>query len=119
MWIGFGSGRWGTMESLLFLRFAEPLRSRLFQIVGGASLVFALLAALGGAAHWQEYLLFQNAVPFGRKDPLFAQDLGFYVFRLPFLSYLQDWLMGLLFLTTASVVAVYFMTQAIVIGRRT
>ena len=110
---------WGTMESLLLLRFAEPLRSRLFQIVGGASLAFALLAALGGAAHWEEYLLYRNAVPFGRNDPLFGQDLAFYVFRLPFLSYLQDWLLGFLLLTTASVAAVYLMTQAIVVGRRT
>jgi len=103
----------------LLLRFAEPLRARLSQIAGGASLVFALLAALGGAAHWEEYLLYLNAVPFGRSDPLFGQDLGFYVFRLPFLSYLQDWFIGLVLLTTASVAAVYLMTHAIVIGRRT
>src|SRR5437016_6664074 len=108
---------WGTVESLLLLRFAEPLRERLSQIAGGASLVFALLAALGGAAHWEEYLLYLNAVPFGRSDPLFGQDLGFYVFRLPFLSYLQDWFIGLVLLTTASVAAVYLMTHAIVIGR--
>ena len=110
---------WGTVESLLLLRFAEPLRARLSQIAGGAALVFALLAALGGAAHWEEYLLYQNAVPFGRSDPLFGQDLGFYVFRLPFLTYLQDWFIGLVLLTTASVAAVYLMTHAIVIGRRT
>jgi uncharacterized membrane protein (UPF0182 family) len=110
---------WGTVESLLLLRFAEPLRARLSQIAGGASLAFALLAALGGAAHWEEYLLYQNGVPFGRSDPLFGQDLGFYVFRLPFLTYLQDWFIGLVLLTTASVAAVYLMTHAIVIGRRT
>jgi uncharacterized membrane protein (UPF0182 family) len=110
---------WGTMESLLLLRFAEPVRARLFQIVGGASLVFALVAALGGAAHWEEYLLYQNAVAFGRNDPLFGQDLAFYVFRLPFLTYVQDWLMGLVLLTTAAVLAVYLITQAIVVARRT
>ncbi len=110
---------WGTMESVILLRFAEPVRARLFQIVGGASLVFALVAALGGAAHWEEYLLYLNAVPFGRNDPLFGKDLAFYVFQLPFLSYIQDWLMGLILLTTAAVMAVYLITQAIVLARRT
>jgi len=110
---------WGTVDSLLLLRFAEPLRTRLIQTAGAVSSVFALFAALGGAAHWEEYLLFRNQVPFGHNDPLFGADIGFYVFRLPFLAYLQDWVMGLLLLTTVSVAAVYFVTQAIVIGRRT
>jgi uncharacterized membrane protein (UPF0182 family) len=110
---------WGTVESLLLLRFAQPLRSRLFPIIGGISLVFAFFAALGGAAHWEDYLLFRNAGPFGQQDPLFAQDLSFYVFRLPFLSYIQGWLIGLGLLTTVAVTGIYLITQGIVIGRRT
>ena len=110
---------WGTMESLLLLRFAQPLRSRLISIIGGISLVFAFFAALGGAAHWEDYLLFRNAGPFGQQDPLFGQDLSFYVFRLPFLSYVQDWLIGLGLLTTVAVTGIYLITQGIVVGRRT
>jgi hypothetical protein len=109
---------WGTVESLLLLRFAGPLRARLVQTVGAVSLVLGLFAALIGAAHWEEYLLFRNAVPFGQQDPLFGLDLGFYLFRLPFLSYLQEWLLGLGLVTTVSVAGVYLTTQAIVISRR-
>ncbi len=108
---------WGTVDSLLLLRFAEPLRARLGRTVGGVSLIFALVAALGGAAHWEEYLLFRNAVPFGQTDPLFEKDLGFYVFELPFLSYLQGWLFGLLLLTFVSVGALYVTTQGIALIR--
>jgi len=80
---------WGTVDSLVLLQFAEPLRRRLGATVGTAAAALALIAALGGAAHWGDYLLFRNAVPFGQTEPLFGTDLGFYVFTLPFLPYLQ------------------------------
>src|SRR5437016_14303288 len=91
---------WGSVDTLVLLRFAEPLRSRLGATVGGAAGVLALIAALGGATHWEDYLLFRQAVPFGQTDPLFGKDLGFYVFTFPFLNYLQEWLVGLLLFTT-------------------
>ena len=110
---------WGTADSLLFLRFAEPLRTHLGGTVGVVSLVFSLTAAFSGAAQWEEFLLFRNAVPFGQVDPLFGKDLGFYVFRLPFLSYLQGWLFGLFLFTTVAVGALYFITQGVVMAPRT
>ena len=32
-------------------------------------------------------------MPFGTTDPLFHRDASFFVFRLPFLSFLVDWLL--------------------------
>ena len=110
---------WGTVDSLVLLQLAAPLRNRPARTVGGAAAVFALIAALGGAGHWEDYLLFRNAVPFGQNDPLFGQDLGFYIFELPFLSYLQDWLIGLLIATTVGTGVLYFLTHGIVLGART
>ena len=37
-----------------------------------------------------------NPTPFGIRDPLFDQDVAFYVFRLPLWSSLYGWLMGVL-----------------------
>ncbi|HPC42227.1 MAG TPA: UPF0182 family protein [Spirochaetota bacterium] len=58
---------------------------------------------MGGAASsfWKEYLMFTNAVPFTGfpKDPIFGQDLGLYVFKLPFLQFLYGWLMSALVIT--------------------
>jgi uncharacterized membrane protein (UPF0182 family) len=110
---------WGTVDSLVLLQLAAPLRDRPAQTVGGAAAVFALIAALGGAGHWEDYLLFRNAVPFGQNDPLFGKDLGFYVFELPFLTYLQDWLLGLLLATIVGTGVLYFLTHGIVLGART
>jgi len=52
----------------------------------------ALLAGLGTSAYWSEWLLFRNAVAVGQTDPLFGLDVGFYLFRLPFLTVVADWL---------------------------
>ena len=52
---------------------------------------FALVAGGGAAAQWNEWVLFTNPVSFDEVDPVFGQDLSFYVFRLPFLSFVVSW----------------------------
>jgi uncharacterized membrane protein (UPF0182 family) len=60
------------------------------------SVIFSLIAGAGAAGEWQHFLLFRHAQSFGVKDPLsaigFGRDVGFYVFRLPFLQFLVGWL---------------------------
>ncbi len=69
------------------------------KIIFLAALLFQipLFIAAGTAisAHWNEALLFFNAVPFGKEDPVFLRDMGFYIFRLPFLSFVVDSLSSL------------------------
>lgn len=36
--------------------------------------------------HWMTLLLWQHQQPFGRRDPVFGHDIGFYVFVLPAMS---------------------------------
>ena len=43
-------------------------------------------------AQWQLWLLFRNSKSFGRPDPQFGADIGFYIFQLPFLTFLLDWM---------------------------
>ncbi len=70
----------------------DPLAVMMKPLVLGGSLLLALIVGLQGANRWKEYLLLSNPTPFGTADPLYARDLGFYVFELPFISYLQGWL---------------------------
>jgi len=58
----------------------------------GTALVFALIAGPGVAGQWNSWILFRNHVPFGVEDPQFGRDLGFFVFQLPFVKFLVDWL---------------------------
>jgi uncharacterized membrane protein (UPF0182 family) len=51
------------------------------------AIVFALIVGFGiassfGSSHMQLWAS-KNAVPFGRNDPLFGLDIGFFVFKLP------------------------------------
>ena len=54
-------------------------------------------------AQWDTYLRFRYGGSFGLADPIFAVDLGFYVFRLPWYELLQT---ILLFVTLVTIVAV-------------
>lgn len=56
----------------------------------GIPLVFALFAGLIGQASWRTVQLFLNGQEFGRTDPQFGKDLGFYAFDLPFWRFLVD-----------------------------
>ena len=56
------------------------------------TIVLSVLVAFNAASQWSDYLQFTHAGSFGKADPIFGNDIGFYVFRLPFLSFLQGWL---------------------------
>ncbi|MFP5319225.1 MAG: UPF0182 family protein [Acidimicrobiia bacterium] len=72
----------------------------------GLAAFFAFLFGAGVGSRWNEWLLFRNRVDFGVRDPQFDTDVGFYVFELPFLSFLTNWLFAallvVLVVTTAS-----------------
>lgn len=85
----------------------DPLLRRLLL---PAAIVLGLFAASHAAGHWKSFLLFLNWVPFGLEDPVFNRDIGFYVFRLPAITALYNWLnftLGLTLLATASTYFVY------------
>jgi hypothetical protein len=50
------------------------------------SCVIALFIGLIAASSWHDVLKFLSGVPFGQKDPVFGQDVSFYVFFLPVYS---------------------------------
>lgn len=72
------------------------------------SLIFALFVGTGAAGQWNNWILFRNAVPFHIKDPQFHRDVGFYVFALPFLSFLVSWVfVALLVITIVTAISHY------------
>jgi uncharacterized membrane protein (UPF0182 family) len=69
-------------------------------------IVLGFFAASHAAGHWKSLLLFFNSVPFALADPVFNRDISFYVFRLPAIYALYNWLnftLSLTFLATASI----------------
>ena len=55
------------------------------------SLIFALIVGASTNSQWQHWLMFRSGKSFGATDPQFHKAVGFYVFKLPFLSFLVDW----------------------------
>jgi uncharacterized membrane protein (UPF0182 family) len=66
-----------------------------------------LLAGLAGAASWDLFLPALYRTPFGIADPVFARDIGFYVFTLPALSAVLGFLVLLTILSLVLVTLVY------------
>ncbi|MBN1614469.1 MAG: UPF0182 family protein [Deltaproteobacteria bacterium] len=77
-----------------------------------ASLIFSFFAALQGATHWEAYLRFVHASPFGTTDPLFGKDIGFYVFQFPFLKALYGWLLSSSIVVTAGTGMIYLLRRS-------
>ncbi len=71
------------------------------------ALGFALIFALVFYPAWDTWLRFRYGGSFGIPDPLFGDDVGFYVFRLPFYELVQNSLSGLALMTFLTVLVAY------------
>lgn len=83
--------------------------------VGG---VLVLLLAKIGANQWPLWLRYMHAQPFGVADPVFGQDVGFYVFALPFYRFAVLFLLGGLCATGLAVLLVYLACGGIELRQR-
>jgi hypothetical protein len=81
-------------EEELIERYHELVGQRTGLVRIGVALLFALIAGPAASSNWNEWLLFTNRVDFGVKDELFHRDVGFYVFQLPFLTFVVSWLLA-------------------------
>ena len=103
----------GVADDLPGLPSPEILKPYLGRLTLPVSVTLALFAGWLGTNRWELILKALNPTPFGIRDPLFDQDVAFYVFRLPLWSSLYGWLMGVLVVSGLAVIAVYFCTRGI------
>jgi uncharacterized membrane protein (UPF0182 family) len=95
-------------EDELVQRYRDAIgeRTGLVRII--VSALFALIAGLGMSSQWNNWILFQHASSFGQKDPQFHKDIGFFVFRLPFINAVVSWLfVAVLIITFVTAMAHY------------
>ena len=50
-------------------------------------LIFSVLVAKVFTTYWSDIVLSFHALPFLLRDPIFDQDISFYIFKLPILNY--------------------------------
>ncbi|MBV6509640.1 MAG: hypothetical protein JJLCMIEE_02736 [Acidimicrobiales bacterium] len=78
-------------EDELLERYHEVVAPRQGLIRGAVALIFALIAGVGVSSQWNDWVLFRNRIDFGIEDPQFGLDVGFYVFQLPFYTFVVNW----------------------------
>src|SRR6202165_407409 len=69
------------------------------RVVLAVCAVIAFLMGQLAAGGWEKAALALNAGSFGQSDPLFGQDVGFYVFQPPLLRSIFAWLMALVIIS--------------------
>ena len=80
--------------------------------VVGITAFLSLMFGLAAQANWETVLRFTNGQAFGSADPVFFRDAGFYVFTLPFLSFVRGWLLtAVVFSVIAVVYVISYSTQ--------
>ncbi|MEO5901241.1 MAG: UPF0182 family protein, partial [Ilumatobacteraceae bacterium] len=88
-------------------------RLRLFRLA--VAVVVGMLFAAPAIGRWQEWLMFRNSKAFGISDPQFHHDIGFYLFKLPFITFLLDWLYAALIVTTLLTIATHVLNGGIIV----
>jgi uncharacterized protein len=81
-------------------RYREMADPYLPWLIAAIAVVFGLTSGLAVSANWESFLLFRNSIEVGTADPTFGVDVGFYLFELPFWSFVQTWLFTALVLAT-------------------
>ena len=77
------------------------------------SVVFGLMIGLPMSSHWEEWVLFRNHQSFSIDDAQFNTDVGFYMFRLPFLESVVSWAFGALIMVVLITLVSHFLNGSI------
>jgi uncharacterized membrane protein (UPF0182 family) len=77
-------------------KWAEPVMG---WVVLGVALLVGWGAGTSVSGEWESLRMALSAVPFGQVDPQFGRDVAFFVFQLPALRLVSDWLFGMLVLS--------------------
>ncbi|MDX1636753.1 MAG: UPF0182 family protein [Balneolaceae bacterium] len=100
---GFSFGN-SPLGQLNLSRFTESqFRKVLFALGSLISFFFAFAFFM----RWDTYFRFHWNETFNQVDPVFGNDLGFYLFRLPFIEIIQNSLIVLVFFVTFLLLLVY------------
>lgn len=77
------------------------------------SLILGFLFSSVSSELWKIVLKYFNQTSFGTTDPIFNRDIAFYVFSLPFYSFIKEMGMVLIVLTIIVVGVIYFIASGI------
>jgi hypothetical protein len=107
------NGLFETADDRVVARYRTLTRRQRMTLRTLVVVVLGFLAGLPAASQWESWLLFRNSRSFGVSDPLFDVDVGFYVFRLPFLQFLVSWLFAAFVMVSLLTAGAYYLNGSI------
>ncbi|HJR17284.1 MAG TPA: UPF0182 family protein, partial [Gemmatimonadales bacterium] len=114
LYLNLRTAQRGIVPDAVVLRMGQTVRGPQVDITRAlrrlslpASLAVGFLAGLSATPAWEMVLRFLYRTPFGISDPVFARDIGFYVFTLPALSSGLGLLTALAVISLLLVVPIY------------
>ncbi len=90
---------------------ARPLR----WVVAGVLVFLGYALSSGPASNWMRIMQYLHSESFGQADAVFGNDIGFYIYELPFYQNVVDWLFTVLLLTAVAAAAVYLLKRVIAV----
>jgi len=96
----------------------ELVRKVSTPVVVAAAVVVAAILGYWASRHWEETLRFFNRTDFGTTEPILGKDVGFYLFVLPTMQFVQQWLVYLTGLCLVLSAVVYFLRGSVQIKGR-
>jgi uncharacterized membrane protein (UPF0182 family) len=95
---------------------ALPGRQQLTTIATIAAVIIGILVGLFAGGRWEIFLSWRHAVPFGQADPILGNDVGYYVFSLPFLQFLRGLGQALVVLAALTCGGLYLVSGSLTSG---
>jgi uncharacterized protein len=102
-----------AQEDELVRRYQQYVRPYAGRIYVALAFLLALIGGSGTIGQWNNWILFRHGGNFGITDPQFHKDIGFYVFKLPFLIFVVDWTLAILIVTLAVTVVFHYLNGGI------
>jgi uncharacterized protein len=96
-----------TVRPPLSASVPDVVRRRLPLVVAGAAAFVGGLLAAAEMTNWDVLLRFIYQIPYGQRDPIFGNDVGFYLFSLPAYIALRNWMLLTVSLSILSAGTVY------------
>ncbi len=88
------------------------------KLILAVSALIALIVGLSYGARWERVLLFLNQGAFGYEDPLFGRDASFFVYTLPLLYMLVDFVITTVVLAIVFTLLVYLIDHAFTLSTK-
>ncbi len=100
-------------EDEVIRRFQNIVRPYAKRIYAAIALIMGLVAGLNAMSQWQRYILFSHSQPFHQVDPVFHKDLSFYIFTLPFISFVVTWFLVIFILALVVTTGFHYLNGGI------